>query len=66
MRPLLEREVIMLKRMNVVVGNSSLVPDREDRLVWIHDNNGVFSVKKLTELLSKGGGEDVNFAFDKI
>lgn len=56
----------MLKRRIEVMGNSCLVPGREDCLVWIHDNNGVFSVKKLTGLLSKGGGEDVDFVFDEI
>ncbi|TYG59019.1 hypothetical protein ES288_D08G268700v1, partial [Gossypium darwinii] len=54
-RPLLDRELNMLNRLREVVSSKVLVPEEEDRLIWIHDNNGVFSVKKLTELLIKEG-----------
>ncbi|TYH38544.1 hypothetical protein ES332_D12G117400v1 [Gossypium tomentosum] len=37
-----------------------------DFLIWVHDNKGDFSVKKLTNLLIEGERDDVNFAFDKI
>ncbi|MBA0575212.1 hypothetical protein Golob_024449, partial [Gossypium lobatum] len=38
----------------------------EDRIVWIHDKGGVFSVKKLLQLLAYGGMEAVGFPFDRI
>ncbi|MBA0721296.1 hypothetical protein Golax_008855 [Gossypium laxum] len=48
-----------------VVSSKVLALEEEDRLIWIHDNNGVFSLKKLSKLLIKGV-EDISFAFDKI
>ncbi|KAH1047057.1 hypothetical protein J1N35_037841 [Gossypium stocksii] len=45
----------------------------EQKILWeerieiqIHDNNRVFSVKKLTKLLIKEGVADISFASDKI
>lgn len=43
-----------------------LVPNMENRLVWVHDNKGEFTVKKLTGLLIEGEGDDFNLAFYKI
>ncbi|KAH1057306.1 hypothetical protein J1N35_035371 [Gossypium stocksii] len=56
----------MLNHLKEVVSSKVLVPEEEDRLMWIHDNKGVFSVKKLTELLIKEGMDDICFTFDKI
>ncbi|MBA0854403.1 hypothetical protein Goshw_030035 [Gossypium schwendimanii] len=44
-RPLLDRELNMLNRLKEVVSSKVLLPEEEDRLIWIHDNNGVFSLK---------------------
>ncbi|KAH1063340.1 hypothetical protein J1N35_028327 [Gossypium stocksii] len=65
-RTLLERELDMLNRLREVVSSKVLVPEEKDRLIWIHDNKGVFLVKKLLELLIEEGVEDISFIFDKI
>ncbi|KAG4188559.1 hypothetical protein ERO13_A08G172150v2, partial [Gossypium hirsutum] len=52
-QPSLDRELNMLSRLKEVVCNKVLVPEAEDRLVWIHDSKRVFSMKKLTKLLIK-------------
>ncbi|MBA0710089.1 hypothetical protein Golax_025084 [Gossypium laxum] len=39
-------ELNMLNRLREV-SSKVLVPEEEDRLIWIHDNNGVFSIWKL-------------------
>ncbi|MBA0692313.1 hypothetical protein Goari_009884, partial [Gossypium aridum] len=65
-RPLLDRELGILSRLTERVKSVVLVPDLEDSLNWTHDNKGEFSVKKLTNLLIEGEGDEINFAFDKI
>lgn len=42
------------------------MPDKNYRIVWDHENNREFLVKKLTRLLIDGGDEDSRFAFEKI
>ncbi|KAA3480300.1 LINE-1 reverse transcriptase like [Gossypium australe] len=64
-RPLLDKELVLLNRLKEIVCNKVLVPDVEDRLIWVHDNKGEFSVKKLSKLLIEGV-EDISFDFDKI
>ncbi|KAH1084276.1 hypothetical protein J1N35_024037 [Gossypium stocksii] len=64
--PLLDREINMVVCLKEAVSSKILIPEEEDRLIWIHDNNGVFSLKKLTELLIKDGVVDISFDFDKI
>ncbi|KAE8731452.1 hypothetical protein F3Y22_tig00002840pilonHSYRG01365 [Hibiscus syriacus] len=67
-RQLLVRELttirIIKREVDDVSFNSSVV----DRIVWVHETDGLFKVKKLTELLlSDGYFEDVcSFNFDKI
>lgn len=56
--PLLEREVNILSCLKLLVGSTFLVPEMEDRLIWIHDNNGLFSVKKLSAFLINDGGRE--------
>lgn len=56
----------MLNCLREVVSSKVLVSNEEDHLIWIHDNKGVFSVKKLSELLIKEGVEDICFAFGRI
>ncbi|TYH05233.1 hypothetical protein ES288_A08G067400v1, partial [Gossypium darwinii] len=50
-RPLLDRELVSLIGLKEKVGMKVLVSDVEDRLIWVHDSKGVFSVKKLSKLL---------------
>lgn len=38
----------------------------EDSLILVNDNKREFTVKKLTSLLINDGGDDINFAFEKI
>ncbi|KAG8493307.1 hypothetical protein CXB51_010707 [Gossypium anomalum] len=65
-RPLLDREIIMISCLKEAVSCKVLHPEEEDRLIWIHDNKGVFSVRKLIELLISVDVVDSRFAFDKI
>ncbi|KAG8502599.1 hypothetical protein CXB51_000014 [Gossypium anomalum] len=43
-----------------------LIPEVEDRLIWIHDKQGEFSLRKLSELLICAETADLRFAFDRI
>lgn len=65
-RPLLEREVQMVSSLKEAMSCRILFPEVEDRLLWKHDNKGVFSVRKLTELLLTVGKVDMCNDFDKI
>ncbi|KAA3453163.1 TSL-kinase interacting protein 1-like [Gossypium australe] len=65
-RSLLDREIIMVSRLKEVVSCLVLIPKEEDRLIWIHDKKGVFSVRKLTKLLISVDVADCRFAFDRI
>ncbi|MFQ6627826.1 hypothetical protein Gotur_007672 [Gossypium turneri] len=65
-RSLLEREEEMLCRSEDKVNSIELVPGVEDRLCWVHNSNGEFTVRKCYELLIINGGDDIIFAFDKI
>ncbi|MBA0753073.1 hypothetical protein Gogos_020805 [Gossypium gossypioides] len=65
-RSLLGREEVMLSKLVERVSSTVLVSDVEDKFCWAHDRNGEFSVRKYFELLIMDGGEDTNFAFDKI
>ncbi|MBA0702123.1 hypothetical protein Goari_026919, partial [Gossypium aridum] len=56
----------MLRRLEDRVSSTKLVPGVEDQLCWVHDSNGEFIVMKCYELLIIDGGDDINFAFDKI
>ncbi|MBA0669505.1 hypothetical protein Goklo_000047, partial [Gossypium klotzschianum] len=56
----------MLRRLKDRVSSTKLVPGVEDQLCWVHDSNGEFTVRKCSELLITDGGDDINFAFDKI
>lgn len=59
---LLDGEIHMVSRLKEALSNIILFPEVKDRLLWIHDNKGVFSVRKLTELLlSVGGGFKFQF-----
>lgn len=39
--------------------------NKEDRGIWVHDSNGSFFVKRLSELLINSRGYESSFAFDK-
>ncbi|TYG85797.1 hypothetical protein ES288_A13G084000v1 [Gossypium darwinii] len=61
-----EREVQMVSSLKEAMSCRILFPEVEDRLLWKHDNKGVFSVIKLTELLLTVGKVDMCNDFDKI
>ncbi|MFQ6644331.1 hypothetical protein Gotur_017768 [Gossypium turneri] len=56
----------MLRRLEDRVSSTKLVHGVEDQLCWVHDSNGEFTVRKCSKLLIIDGGDDINFAFDKI
>lgn len=43
--------LLLLNRMKSMVWTCELKHDVEDRISWIHDNGGEFSVKKLSHWL---------------
>ncbi|TYH25338.1 hypothetical protein ES288_A03G160300v1 [Gossypium darwinii] len=49
-RTLLDREVVMLRRLEDMVRSIELVLEVENRLSWVHDSNGEFTGKKLSTL----------------
>ncbi|KAH1063593.1 hypothetical protein J1N35_028580 [Gossypium stocksii] len=55
----------MVSRLKEAMSNMILFPEVEGRLLWIHDNQGVFSMRKLIEVLLSVG-VDLSFDFDKI
>ncbi|KAG8473851.1 hypothetical protein CXB51_036041 [Gossypium anomalum] len=63
---LLDREVNMVSRLMEAISGMVLIPEVEDRLIWIHDKQGEFSVRKLSELLICAETIDFRFAFDRI
>lgn len=65
-RPLLDRVLKAWNNLLNIVKSVELYEEREDIIIWIHDNKGVFTVKKLTTLLCLDEGEVSKFAFDKI
>ncbi|KAE8704718.1 Polyadenylate-binding protein-interacting protein 9 [Hibiscus syriacus] len=67
-RHLLDRELITVRTIKREADKVSLNSSVVDRIVWVHETDGLFKVKKLTELLlSDGNFEDaVSFNFDKI
>lgn len=65
-RHLLDREVIMVSQLMKAVSCIVLIPEMEDRLIWIHDKQGEFSVRKLSELLICAETAIFRFAFDRI
>ncbi|KAH1114716.1 hypothetical protein J1N35_008094 [Gossypium stocksii] len=60
------KEMVLLNRLNEIVCNKVLVPDMEDKLLWVHDINGEFSVKKLSKLFIEERVVGLSFDFDKI
>ncbi|KAK5834456.1 hypothetical protein PVK06_018334 [Gossypium arboreum] len=65
-RPLLEREVGLGKELAERVIGTNLNLNIEDRLCWVKDKEGVFSVKKCTELLMLEDEEIINFDFGRL
>ncbi|KAB2063727.1 hypothetical protein ES319_A10G237100v1 [Gossypium barbadense] len=61
-----DREVNMVSRLMEAVYCMVLIPEVEDRLIWIHDKQGEFSMRKLSELLICAETADFRFAFDRI
>ncbi|KAH1073677.1 hypothetical protein J1N35_026005 [Gossypium stocksii] len=53
--PLLDKEINMVTHLKEALSSMVLLPEEEDRLIWIYDNKGVFSMRKLTELLISEG-----------
>ncbi|MBA0732298.1 hypothetical protein Gogos_016399 [Gossypium gossypioides] len=56
----------MLEKMVEEVTKIKLTHEKEDWLIWLHDNKGDFLVKRMSDLLMEKGVEDLSFGFDKI
>ncbi|KAE8681632.1 hypothetical protein F3Y22_tig00111311pilonHSYRG00173 [Hibiscus syriacus] len=67
-RQLLDREFNTVRIIKREVDDVSLNPFLTDRIIWVHETDGLFMVKKLTDLLlSDEYFEDVClFIFDRI
>ncbi|KAE8697825.1 hypothetical protein F3Y22_tig00110610pilonHSYRG00585 [Hibiscus syriacus] len=67
-RQLLNRELTIVRIIKRELDNVGLNSSVADQIVWVHETDGLFKVKKLTDLLlSDGYFEDVcSFNFDKI
>ncbi|KAE8726444.1 hypothetical protein F3Y22_tig00006886pilonHSYRG00006 [Hibiscus syriacus] len=50
-RQLLDRERNIFNVIKGEIGEAQIKPDVVDRIIWIHEKDGKFSVKKMTELL---------------
>ncbi|KAK5841267.1 hypothetical protein PVK06_010176 [Gossypium arboreum] len=59
-------EVIMVSQLMEAVSCIVLIPEVEDRLIWVHDKQGEFLVRKLSELLICAETAIFRFAFDRI
>lgn len=53
----------MVDRLKSVVGAFELNADVEDQIVWVHDSEGEFLIKKLSYLLSTEGLATIDFPF---
>ncbi|KAK8497350.1 hypothetical protein V6N13_056873 [Hibiscus sabdariffa] len=62
-RKLLEKEEVWLEEMISMVSPHEPVVGVVDRLVWLLDNGGLFSVKKLMHLLCSDGVVVPSFNF---
>ncbi|MBA0746327.1 hypothetical protein Gogos_008858 [Gossypium gossypioides] len=56
----------MLEKMIEEVTKIKLAHEKEDRLIWLYDSKGEFSVKRMPNLLMEKGVEDLSFVFNKI
>ncbi|KAH1131038.1 hypothetical protein J1N35_002416 [Gossypium stocksii] len=56
----------MLEKMVEEVTKTKLAHEKEDRLIWLHNNKGDFSVKRMSNLLMEKGVEDLSFDFENI
>ncbi|KAH1091961.1 hypothetical protein J1N35_019218 [Gossypium stocksii] len=65
-RLLLSKEAEMCKELAERVSALKLNSNIEDRLCWVKDKAGEFSVKKCTELLMMDDGEIINFDCGKL
>lgn len=64
-RPPLDGELRVLSELSDKVNSVVLVLEKKDRIIWVHDVKGKFTVKKLTGLLSVGERDITKFAFEK-
>ncbi|MBA0724647.1 hypothetical protein Golax_021322, partial [Gossypium laxum] len=65
-RTLLDREESMLSKLKVLVGSLELDLEVEDRIIWIHDSAGEFTIKKLSDLLTYDGMGANDFPYIRI
>ncbi|KAL4378935.1 hypothetical protein GQ457_02G038900 [Hibiscus cannabinus] len=65
-RPLLERERCLLTELIQALHDKEINTNMEDRLIWIHDTAGNFSVKHLSSLLVQTNADCVEFKFDRL
>ncbi|KAE8704998.1 hypothetical protein F3Y22_tig00110430pilonHSYRG00099 [Hibiscus syriacus] len=57
--PRLYRELALVEIIKREVDKVTLNPSVADRIVWVHENDGLFKVKKLSELLLSDGNFEV-------
>ena len=62
-RNLFEWEGDALQELCCALEGIFLVPNKQDKIVWEHDKVGMFSVKKLSTLLSSPGENGSKFEF---
>ncbi|KAK5819456.1 hypothetical protein PVK06_024457 [Gossypium arboreum] len=65
-RKLLDREKCTVEKLKFLMSSVVLNEELEDRINWIHESGGIFSVKKLSYLLARDGMGAIEFQFDRI
>ncbi|GMI67424.1 hypothetical protein HRI_000411700 [Hibiscus trionum] len=65
-RPLLDRETEIVSKIKNSLQIYKVKLGVADRIIWIHETAGMFSVKKLSDLLISANIDDPTFNFEKI
>ncbi|KAK8633450.1 hypothetical protein V6N13_014296 [Hibiscus sabdariffa] len=65
-RMLMERKLNMLVESVGVLKDFVVISEVEDRIIWIHHRAGVFSVKKLSQLIVNAAEDNLEFNSDRI
>ncbi|KAK8578605.1 hypothetical protein V6N13_100433 [Hibiscus sabdariffa] len=65
-RPLVDREFKLVEDQKLLLSKYRLSETLEDKLIWIHDVAGNFSVKKLSYLLKSVNPEASEFNFERV
>ncbi|KAL4352206.1 hypothetical protein GQ457_06G015670 [Hibiscus cannabinus] len=65
-RELLKREMPLVKELHSKILNTKLIQGVQDRIIWIHEKSGLFTVKKLTNILLNSDVEWPDFNFGRL